>query len=135
MKLIVCVDDGMGVTFAKKRQSKDRVLRKRLLASLDGARLFVTPYTAKQFEEGEEGYTVHPDPVSVAGKEDFVFAEDAVISPRTADMIYLYRWNRAYPSDRKFNFDAAHDGFSLMRTADFEGSSHDRITEEIYIKK
>ena len=135
MKLIVCVDDAMGVAFAHRRQSKDRVLRARLLAQLDGHRLFVTPYTAKQFEEGETGYTTHPEPQRAAGREDFVFAEDLDIAPAMAEVICLYRWNRKYPSDRKFDFVPVRDGFVLSSQTEFEGSSHDKITEEIYTRK
>jgi len=40
MKLFICVDDEMGVGFNKRRQSKDRVLRARMLARANGKNFF-----------------------------------------------------------------------------------------------
>ena len=55
MRLIVCVDDGMGMMFNKRRQSKDARVREDMLAMLpEGKKLFVTPYTARQFLPEEQ---------------------------------------------------------------------------------
>ncbi len=132
MTLFVCVDDGMGVMFNRRRQSKDRVLRARMLALAEGKNFYVSSYTAKQFEEGETGYTVSDDFEKKAKKGDFVFAEDAELSLRDVSRLVLYRWNRSYPADCYFMFDASKEGFSLSSTYEFVGSSHDKITEEIY---
>ena len=52
MILAVCVDDKLGMLFNKRRQSKDRELRKDLL-SLTDQTLWVNEYTAKQFTDDE----------------------------------------------------------------------------------
>ena len=44
--------------------------------------------------------------------------------------IILYHWNRHYPSDLKF--DLTMDGYKLNETVEFEGSSHEKITKEVY---
>ena len=54
MHLIVCVDDRMGMGFAGRRQSMDRVLREDLLALTRGAALWMAPYSAGQFEASPE---------------------------------------------------------------------------------
>ncbi len=135
MTLFVCVDDDMGVLFNRRRQSKDRVLRARMLSLAKGHILYVSSFTAKQFEEGEEGYTVCDFYEKKAKKGDFIFAEDHEIFLEGVTRLILYRWNRSYPADRFFRFDAEKEGFVLLETTDFVGSSHDKITEEIYLKK
>ncbi len=135
MTLFICVDDEMGIGFNARRQSKDRVLRARMLERARGKDFFVSEYTAKQFEEGETGYTVEKKPEKKAGKGDFVFAEDRDVPLRKVETLVLYRWNRLYPADRYFRFDAEREGFVLAETAEFIGSSHEKITEEVYVRK
>ena len=135
MTLFVCVDDEMGVGFNNRRQSKDRILRARMLARAAERDLFVSEYTARQFEEGETGYTVSEKPERKAKRGDFIFAEDRDIPLRKINTLVLYRWNRLYPADRYFSFDAAREGFVLTETVDFVGSSHEKITEEVYVRK
>ena len=48
--------------------------------------------------------------------------------------VYLYKWNRKYPSDVKFPKDMLND-FKLEGSTDFEGNSHEKITEERYVRK
>ena len=50
------------------------------------------------------------------------------------EQIILYRWNRKYPSDKKFPFSPESKGFKLISSVDFAGNSHDNITEEIWTK-
>ena len=46
------------------------------------------------------------------------------------EQVILYRWNRDYPADVRFTLDLS--GFRLRQRVDFAGSSHEKITEEIY---
>ena len=50
MILIVCVDDNMGMAFNHRRQSQDRLLRRRLLERVGASKLWMSPYTARQFD-------------------------------------------------------------------------------------
>lgn len=134
MNLIICIDDAGGMMFNRRRQSRDRVLCARLSELAKGARLWVTPYTARQFEGGAE-LCVSDTPWTDAAEGDYYFAEDGDIPMGNVEKIYLYRWNRLYPSDRKFSADLSALGFALQGSEDFAGYSHECITEEIYIKE
>lgn len=158
MRLIVCVDDGMGMMFNKRRQSKDARVREDMLAMLpEGKKLFVTPYTARQFlPEEQERLGVLTEEVSTgiifkqgelpemgerldkatlpeAGA--FFFAEDTDVTglEQAAEQVVLYRWNRAYPSDVKFTFDLS--GYEMISCEDFVGNSHPEMKKEVYRRR
>ena len=134
MKLIVCLSDDGGMMFNRRRQSQDRVLRARLLEIAAQTRLWVTPYTKKQFEP-DAPVCVSDTPWLDAAPGEYYFAEDGEIPAECAEQVYLYRWNRAYPGDRHFTADLAALGFALARSEEFAGYSHECITEEIYVRK
>ena len=132
MTLIVCLDDNLGMMFNRRRQSRDRVLIAELMAHVGDRRLVVSPYSAPLFPADAPNVTVAKDPCAEAREEDFVFVEDA--DPAAAwdkvTEVLLYRWNRTYPADRYFTVDMA--GFRLAETTEFVGSSHDKITKEVW---
>lgn len=134
MNLIACVDDKMGMLFNKRRQSLDRVLRARVLELCAGKKLWMNIYSRKQFDDNTEGITVAEDFLDKAGSDDYCFAE--TISPAAYEnkinRIILYKWNRVYPADLYFDIDLKN--WRLTASTDFAGSSHDKITEEIYEK-
>ena len=134
MILMVCIDDLGGMMFNRRRQSQDRVLRARMADIARGTRLWVTPYTQKQFEP-DAPVCVSDTPWLDAAQGEFYFAEDGEIPMERVETVYLYRWNRAYPGDRHFTADLAALGFALARSEDFAGYSHEQITEEIYIRR
>lgn len=131
MTLIVCLDDKNGMMFGTKRQSRDSVLTRRIIALTEGKKLVLSPYSAPLFEEKKE-VTVAQDPASVAGGEDYLFIEDTPLPESGFDTILIYRWNRRYPATRFFTLST--EGFQLTETAEFAGSSHDCITEERWTK-
>lgn len=134
MILMVCIDDRGGMMFNHRRQSRDRVLCARMLEIVKESRLHVTPYTQKIFDPTAP-LCVSDTPWVAVKDGEYYFAEDGEIPAKGIEKIYLYRWNRAYPGDRFFEFDLAALGFTLTHSEDFVGSSHDRITEEIYVKE
>lgn len=129
LTLIVCVDDRMGMMFNRRRQSKDRVQRERLLSLLGGKRLWMSEYSARLFGEG---VCVHDAFWEKAKNGDVLFFEDSVPDLNGVVRVILYKWNEHYPADQYFPFDLLKEGFVLRRAEDFVGSSHERITEEIY---
>ncbi len=133
MKLIVCIDKSNGMMFNNRRQSQDSVLREKLLELVGEKKLLLNAYTAKQFEESRQ-LEVREDFLAVATAEDFCFVEDQPIPADQVDEVYLFRWNRDYPADRTFDLDLK-DNFEKMKTEDFPGSSHKKITLEIYHKR
>jgi len=135
MILAVCVDDKLGMLFNKRRQSKDRELRKDLL-SLTDQTLWVNEYTAKQFSEDEKMWlNVQEDYLDDIGENDLCFVENLPITDyeEKVTKLILYRWNRIYPSDVRFPFDLVN--WELESEYEFKGYSHDKITRCIYTPK
>ena len=135
MNSIVCVDDQMGMLFNKRRQSKDRVVRQDMLALVPD-KLWVSPYTAKQFEETEqERLLVAEDFLSQAAEGDYCFVEDADIVPYAdkIEHIVVYRWNRMYPADTYFTIPLSE--FMLKERTYLTGYSHPDIVREVYTRK
>ncbi len=133
MHIIVCIDSRGGMLFNKRRQSKDRFLRARILSGLGERRLLMNAYSRRQFEEETDAITVCEDFLSLAEAGDVCFAENVDLLPYTdkIETVTLYKWNRRYPSSVKLPTEVL-DGKRLISSCDFVGYSHENITEEIY---
>lgn len=131
MRLIVCLDDRGGMMFGGRRQSQDRVLRARVAELARAGRLFMSEYSAKQFADCE-GVIADNDYRSRAKEGDTCFVEDGAISLDGVRELVIYRWNRHYPSDKKFPYVPEDCGFRKVSSIDFAGSSHEKITEDVY---
>ncbi len=46
--------------------------------------------------------------------------------------LVLYRWNRRYPADVYLDIRPEPPGWRLVSREEFSGSSHPRITKEVY---
>lgn len=135
MTLIVCVDDNMGMLFNHRRQSMDVAVRERILRQAEGKHLWMNHYSAKQFSpvamiNTDESFMIEAAP------EDICFAEDCSVAQyeQWLDKIILYKWNRTYPADLHFDIPLAEHGWRMVSTEDFAGNSHEKITEEVYMK-
>lgn len=130
---IICIDDKGGMMFNRRRQSRDSVLRERVLELAAGSRLLMNTYTAGQFEEENTVITVSEDFLNEAGEGDLCFVEDQPLLPciDRIEKLIVYKWNRSYPGDLMSDIDLA--TLTLIQSTDFEGSSHEKITEEIYL--
>lgn len=64
---------------------------------------------------------------------DYCFVEDIDATPYEdkVSKIILYKWNRVYPNDMKFGISIS-DRWKLVGSDNFQGNSHEKITEEIY---
>lgn len=135
MVLIVCLDDDNGMMFNHRRQSQDRELRKHLMTLTSGKKLWMNHYSAKQFEEDYEQINVDDSFMLEAADGDYCFAEDidAKQYEKWIEEIIVYRWNRKYPSDLQFSI-PLNEQWKLKQTEEFVGSSHDKITVEVYGK-
>lgn len=135
MTVIVCFDTGRGMTFFGKRQSADRAVIKRILSVSGGMTIYTEPYAAPLFRDC--GAEILPtDEFSSLPHDAVCFIENvdpASLADRI-DRFVIYRWNRKYPRDRAVGFFPYEEGFTLQSISDFAGSSHDRITEEIWVK-
>lgn len=137
MILLAALDDKNGMLFNKRRQSQDQALRTRISKISAARRLWVSPYTAKQFaDDAPEQLCIADDPAARAEAGDFCFIEDTDFSAyaKNVEKIIIYRWNRTYPGDKFFDMPLADKGWRLVSTTDIAGNSHESITEEVYEK-
>ncbi len=135
MILITCVDDAGGLLFNNRRQSQDRILRKEILAQVSGQKLWMDAYTAAIFEGENASIEVAEDFLQKAGPKEYALLEDREAAPYLdrIEKIVLYHWNRSYPGDFFFDIDVT-KAWHCVFTRSFAGSSHDKITEEVYEK-
>ena len=125
MILISCIDDRGGLLFHGRRLSRDRVLCQDVLRTCAGSPLWMAPGSSSLFSSLRDG-------LSAPG--EFCFLEDRPIRPfldRVESMV-LYHWNRRYPADLFLDLDPAALGWSLLGREEFPGSSHKKITKEVY---
>ena len=135
MTVVVCLDERGGMAFNKRRQSSDSVVTEDILDSACG-RLIVYPYSEKLIRAAGGVCRVSDDALAEAGKDDFVLLEDRRIGEavKRVEGLIIYRWNRHYPSDLRFDITPESAGLRLVSTDDLVGSSHEKITKEVYVK-
>ena len=128
MKLIVCLDDNNGMMFNKRRQSRDRVLVENVLEFCKGEKLYTNEYSAKLFPENTVEMFESIDNI----EDGYCFAENFTVNEEYVEEIIVYKWNRLYPADTYFNIEP--EKWNLVETVEFEGSSHEKITRERYVR-
>ena len=130
MILVSCVDNSMGLRFNGRRCSRDREVCRDLLERA-GGEVWLRTESAVLFRDFPEA-RLHP----VEGLENVPAgaacfwetpAEDA-----DAEKVFLYLWNRDYPSDEKFRFPAGL--WYCTEEREFPGFSHPVITLRRYEK-
>ncbi len=131
MTVCFCIDDNNAIAFNSRRQSKDRAQIETLCKRAEGKRIIIGEKSRGLFFNAANAFV---DSFDNAGTEDFCFIEHIDPSPyiKKADRVIIYRWNRRYPFDVKLGTHPSESGFSLKESADFCGSSHEKITEEIW---
>jgi hypothetical protein len=75
MKIALCLDDKNGMMFAGRQQSMDALLRQDLLQMVEGCRLWMSPYSANQFESLPENVQVDG---SITRDEEVDLSRDVV---------------------------------------------------------
>lgn len=132
MNIVVCIDKNNGMFFNNRRQSQDAVLRNKVNELCNGARLFMSNYSGLQFSDFPD-IIATDDFLSQAQNGDFCFIEDGVLpTVDSIENVFIFKWNRHYPADVYFELDLKHNGFKRDKKEDFVGSSHEKITLEIY---
>lgn len=137
MIIISVIDDKGGLMFNNRRQSQDRILRQNILETVSSGKLLMNSFSFSQFsKENFNNIITDEDFLENAQKDDFCFAENVSLLPYTnkIDKIILFRWNRTYPGDFFFDIPLSEEIWHLVSSEDFEGSSHEKITKEIYEK-
>lgn len=136
MILIVCLDDNGGMLFNHRRQSRDRAVIDDITKDCSNSNLYMNEYSFKLFEDLKlDNIIVKPDFLQCAEAGAHCFAENIHVLPyeEFMDKVIIYKWNRKYPAD--FYFDIVLENqWKLTETKEFMGTSHDKITKEIYLK-
>ncbi len=135
MILITAIDDSNGLMFNQRRQSQDSILREKVLALTAGKKLWMNHYTQKQFANCDATQiNVDEDYLNEAAPGDYCFLENAAAASyaKWIEKIILFRWNRAYPGDFYFDIDVSTPEWKMIEAEDFAGSSHEKITMEVY---
>ncbi len=133
MVLIAAVDENMGLMFNGRRQSRDVKLIDKIAEIIKDKKLFMNEYSYGLFKNNEfSNLTVSENFLEEAKNGDFVFLENENIFPYEdkIEKIFLFKWNRVYPSD--FSFDININKYKLQKIENFEGKSHEKITMEVY---
>ncbi len=137
MIVIAAVDDRGGMMFGKRRQSQDRVLRQRVLSLAEGRTVWMNAYTVKQFGDQMDTGLIRVDDrfMEKAGPGEFCFVENMALVSYEAQIekVILFKWNRTYPGDVTFDLDIS--TWRRVSAEDFAGSSHGKITQEIYLRE
>ena len=136
MKIIICIDERRGMLFNNRRQSKDRVLLEDVKNIVGAKRILCSPFSEKMLTEAGVLHISTPNFLDIASKDDFCFVEDVSIINYISriDTLIVYNWNRLYPADLRFEIIPELFGFQKKSIFDFIGSSHEKITRELYEK-
>lgn len=129
MTAVICLDEQGGISFGGRRQSRDRLLCADAVRLC--GRLKMLPGSARLF-------AAHPEAVEVCSellREDGAyFVETDALDRAEPEELIIYRWNRLYPADCRLVRGPEERGMQLVSREDFAGSSHARITREIWRK-
>lgn len=127
MYIIACIDDRNGLLFNNRRQSRDTKVIEKIQGLTKGSRLWVHPFSSILFPEA----SISEHFLEEAKTDEFCFLENK--QPGTIEQIegiYLFRWNRTYPYDTVLSIPM--ESFHKIHEESFAGTSHDKITLEVY---
>ena len=129
MKIIICLDNNNGLMFNNRRQSRDSKVIDDIFKVIDSSKLYINDFSAELFTD--RNVIKCNDFLEECSEDDYCFIENADFKKyiNKVNTIIIYRWNRSYPFDKKFNTDLL-TSFRLKYTIDFAGTSHDKITRE-----
>lgn len=138
MIIIAALDNNNGLLFNKRRQSQDRLLREHILTLIGQQKLFLNEYSAELFADEAKPERLHVSKhfLDEADENQYCLIENVSVASyeNKIEKIIVFRWNRDYPADFYFDINLQQN-WQLENTVDFAGSSHDKITEETYIRK
>lgn len=120
--------------FNHRRLSRDRRVCKKILDYSNEKELWMNAYSRKLFTNLTDINNIQVDEEFLDKSQSICFVENQDITPYLPkiDTLVLFRWNRDYPADFFFTVDLSQ--WNLISTEDFEGTSHEKITMEVYKK-
>lgn len=136
MTAIVCIEDRGGMTFMRRRLSKDKVLTEDIVKTVGDGILYISDFSETLFAKSDISVMSVSNPLDSAEAGDYAFIENIGLKENLEKIkvLIIYKWNRKYPFDFSLDVEPEKCGFSLKESYDFKGRSHDKITKEIYVK-
>ncbi|MDO4618530.1 MAG: ribonuclease Z [Clostridia bacterium] len=134
MKIIACIEERNGMSFNLRRVSSDKKVIERIWKLLKGGSLWLSEYSAPLFKDTALQLKTDSAFLSKAQYEDYCFVENTDVTPYIAKCsgLILFKWNKKYPSDLKFPTESVVSGKIMKFSEEFSGTSHDKITMEVY---
>ena len=126
MKIIVCVDNQNGMMFNHRRQSQDCVLRKRILELTGGKKLWMNAYSQKQFLQVNGNMPKEQEQSGQLGQSGQIQADEAFLEKAGPG-------EYCFVEDKDVKMDLG--SWKLAETQEYAGSSHEKITEERYVRR
>ena len=124
--------------FNYRRLSEDSAVNKRILELTKNSSLWMNSYSGRLFENmaGSEHIRVDDEFIDRTVPGEYCFIEGTPVAQHAPEIgrIILFKWNRDYPQDVSFDIDVNAPEWKLVKTEDFAGSSHERITMEEYVQ-
>ena len=120
--------------FNHRRLSRDRRVCEKILDYSNEKELWMNAYSRKLFTDLTDINSIQVDEEFLDKSQSICFVENQDITPYLPkiDTLVLFQWNRDYPADFFFTVDLSQ--WNLFSTEDFEGTSHEKITMEVYKK-
>ena len=120
--------------FNHRRLSRDRRVCEKILDYSNEKELWMNAYSRKLFTDLTDINSIQVDEEFLDKSQSICFVENQDITPYLPkiDTLVLFQWNRDYPADFFITVDLSQ--WNLISTEDFEGTSHEKITMEVYKK-
>ena len=120
--------------FNHRRLSRDRRVCEKILDYSNEKELWMNAYSRKLFTDLTDINSIQVDEEFLDKSQSICFVENQDITPYLPkiDTLVLFQWTRDYPADFFFTVDLSQ--WNLISTEDFEGTSHEKITMEVYKK-
>ena len=135
MIAIVCIENNNGLLFNKRRVSQDKIVTEKIIKLTQGSKLWMDNYSYPLFEKySTANINIADNFLSETSKGEYCFVENKSLKPfeKWLDKIIVFKWNRDYPSDFKFDLDLTE--WKLADSTEFVGNSHKNITMEVYVR-
>ena len=137
MTVIACIDGNTGMMFNNRRQTRDKAVVERIIELSGNSPLWMSYYSKTLFADYHlSNINTSEVFISCAEKNDFCFIENSMYFKgyeKKIDKLILFSWNTVYPADDYLNIDLSE--WLCVEKTDFEGNSHECITERVYVRK
>jgi len=127
--IVICtLDKNNGLLFNRRRLSQDIVVTTKIADLAKDKVLAMDPLSFPLFTSIDVQFK--PQCLGEDSPAEYKFIEFENPMNYDPDELYVFRWDRKYPSDVKVNL----EGFKKEKIEEFSGYSHEKIILERYYK-